>query len=270
MSLEEVGANPIIMAKALNAQLSSLGYNEGKVPIYQAALSLDIKEIRVEASLAFEGMILMPSNKSVGSVLINQASKPRMRFTLAHELFHFLSPLHKPVGQGGFTCDKAALKISSHRTQLRTRYERQEAEANQFAAEILMPRSRIKRRLGQEPSLEHVLAMADEFHVSKEAAAVHYASLHDDAVGIIFSRNGRVRYAVKSEDCPWLVHAERGAKLPSLIASKTKSLSLPEEFDANGWTTTSQDEVGDDVQIQTLYQDKGYAMSLLWFAEFQN
>ena len=91
MSLEEVGAHPVVMAKALYGQINKLGFKDGKVPIYSMALSLDIEEIQIVPGLSFEGMILMPKNKARGSVLVKEANKARMRFTLAHELFHFLS-----------------------------------------------------------------------------------------------------------------------------------------------------------------------------------
>ncbi|MGJ8563106.1 MAG: ImmA/IrrE family metallo-endopeptidase [Alphaproteobacteria bacterium] len=270
MSLEDSGANPVVMAKALYGQVSQLGYSSGELPIYNMALSLNIEEIRVEPGLAFEGMVLMPSNKSFGSILIKEARKPRMRFTLAHELFHFLSPLHEPVAGSGFQCDKAAMRLSAQRSPLKTRYERQEAEANQFAAEILMPRVRIRRRLSQEPSLEHVLAMAAEFGVSKEAAAVHYAALHDDPIAIIFSKDGVVRYTVKSKDCPWVTYGKQGMRLPAHLFRGDKRLSGFEDDDAREWTSQSDSEVGEDVQLQTLRQSGGYAMTLLWFSDAED
>ena len=265
MSLEEVGAHPVVMAKALYGQINKLGFKDGKVPIYSMALSLDIEEIQIVPGLSFEGMILMPKNKARGSVLVKEANKARMRFTLAHELFHFLSLLHKPIGGTGFTCDKVAMRLSSHTSALNTRYQRQEAEANQFAAEILMPRQRIQRLLSKEPSLEHVLHISEEFEVSKEAAAVHYAALHDEPLAIIFSQNNRVRYAIKSGECPWLRYGKKGQGLPAGTITGVLGLGAIEEDDSLDWTTASASEKGDEVRLQTLGQSKGHAMTLIWF-----
>ena len=157
------------------------------------------------------------------------------------------------------------MRLSSHTSALNTRYQRQEAEANQFAAEILMPRQRIQRLLSKEPSLEHVLHISEEFEVSKEAAAVHYAALHDEPLAIIFSQNNRVRYAIKSRECPWLRYGKKGQGLPAGTITGVLGLGAIEEDDSLDWTTASASEKGDEVRLQTLGQSKGYAMTLIWF-----
>lgn len=217
-TLEEAGSNPKVKARALHQQLTGQGISEGVIPIEVIATSLGIGEIRYDANLAFEGAVIMTPNKSDGSILVKKAAPPRMRFTIAHELFHFLSDQHQPVN-GAFKCKASDMRVGTDfkpRTaeqKARAKHYRQEAEANQFAAEILMPFERVKRRLNAEPDLEHVLSISHEFGVSKEAAARHYVSRNGDTVAILFIKDGLLRYAARSEEFPW-VKILRGQAVP--------------------------------------------------------
>ena len=76
------------------------------------------------------------------------------------------------------------------------RHAKMELEANQFAAELLMPDALInaflRRKVGAD--LDHILAVADWFEVSKEAAARRYIARQDLPAAIVFSHNGVIRY----------------------------------------------------------------------------
>lgn len=274
-TLEEAGSNPRVKARALHVQLTSLGLSDGVIPIETVATSLGIGEIRYEANLAFEGAVVMTPNKSRGSILVKQASKPRMRFTIAHELFHFLSVQHQPVN-GAFNCKVSDMQVATDfkpRTaeqKARIKHYRQEAEANQFAAEILMPFERVKRRLNAEPNLEHVLSISHEFGVSKEAAARHYGSRNGDTVAILFIRNGLLRYSVKSEEFPW-VKIGREQAVPHVPKPRPGSkLSHIDEDDILNWVDLpARHEFDEEIKVQALYQENGFGMVLL-VAEDEN
>ncbi len=77
----------------------------------------------------------------------------RQRFTIAHELAHFL--LHKDIIGDGITDDYL------YRSNLNKSIER---EANQLAAEILMPEHLLKTSKYKEMTISE---QADEFWVSK-------------------------------------------------------------------------------------------------------
>lgn len=74
------------------------------------------------------------------SILVNKDHhENRKRFTLAHELGHYV--LHKPTS---IHVDK----MSFYRSPLSsTALDRQEVEANRFAAAILMPKDLVERKL---------------------------------------------------------------------------------------------------------------------------
>lgn len=91
----------------------------------------------------------------------------RQRFTLAHELGHFV--LHRPLLGDGIT-DNAAYRAepcpeySNHAIT-----QKHETEANQFAAELLMPRETVDRMIADGRT---VAQMADDLGVSRHAMSI--------------------------------------------------------------------------------------------------
>ena len=105
------------------------------VPIEQLCAQLDIVEIKPLTTPAFEGALLTDTDKHSGIILYNQASQPkRRRFTIAHELCHFLAPSHVPNTEGRFLCSQADMLLLAANEQDRRR--RMEVEANRFASLI--------------------------------------------------------------------------------------------------------------------------------------
>ena len=93
----------------------------------------------------------------------------RQRFTLAHELGHIL--LHRPVLEAsGVHVDKGSLRRDSLASE---GVDDQEIEANNFAAELLMPEPLLAAALGGHnldlEDEEAVQALAKKFKVSATA-----------------------------------------------------------------------------------------------------
>lgn len=111
------------------------------VPIEALAYAPDIVEIAELSTEGFEGALLTDRYRSKGSILVrkpdNNDLRSEGRFTIGHELGHFLIPSHKPVRGDHFLCDREAMHTWSAAEQ--NTYARMEIEANGFAALILMP-----------------------------------------------------------------------------------------------------------------------------------
>ncbi|WP_417495139.1 ImmA/IrrE family metallo-endopeptidase [Maricaulis sp.] len=91
-------------------------------------------------------------------------ARTRQRFTAAHELSHYL--LHRPLIGDGLTDDVL------YRSGLSNR---QEAEANRLAAEILMPRKLIefaRSKISDVEDNEMIEALAQQFVVSPDAMRI--------------------------------------------------------------------------------------------------
>ena len=123
--------------------------------------------VRVIASTLPAGISgeLRPSADGVFVISINRHdSSRRQRFTVAHELAHFL--LHRDHIGNGIKDDVL------YRSGLS---DSREAEANRLAADILMPTSLVKRQLiahGGIATEDVVATLADEFGVSDAAMQI--------------------------------------------------------------------------------------------------
>src|ERR1700676_312683 len=140
MKLSDLGS-PEALAACIISHIPDI---EVPIPLTRLAEAVGIVQIIGQQTGSFEGVLVTNSAKSTGSIAYNEASRPeRRRFTIAHELGHFLMPLHGPNAQ----CAKVDMSILTTKDSNRAR----EAEANRFAAALLMPRElflRDMRRLG--------------------------------------------------------------------------------------------------------------------------
>jgi hypothetical protein len=92
----------------------------------------------------------------------------RDRFTIGHELGHYFLHYKLPAVQGH--TPKLPMIVSRYGT------DRTETEANWFAAAFLMPSESFKR--AYQAAKGNLVAVADEFDVSRSAAAVRANSLN--------------------------------------------------------------------------------------------
>lgn len=197
MAIEEVGANPARLAGAIHAQI---GAGIGAVLVHDIAHALGIVEIRVESLQNLEGALIAPPERGHGSILVNDVPASRQRFTIAHELGHYLSPHHEQTDGSGFWCNKNDLRTRGGADQ--NRHARQEAEANTFAIELLAPRIRTRPYLGAAPDLAMALAMSNWLQISREAGVRRYVEHHAETLAVVFSHNGRVRYTQRGSSFP--------------------------------------------------------------------
>lgn len=240
MELADVGANPERLAAAIHLQL---GVGSGPVPVRDIARALDIVDIREEPLRNMEAALLTDPERSYGAILLNSTSSAqRRRFSLGHELGHFVNEYHRPTNAGGFQCAR------SNMVEARdiSRHFRQEAEANRFSIELLTPLKRLKPYLGGEASLDRAEAIANDFDISRQAATRRYVQLHDSSLAVLFCRHGRVRYVERSEEGPSLAFWI-GDALPDTEPGRSGIRSVA----ADGWVSSPfTDEVMIDVRAQ--------------------
>lgn len=105
----------------------------------------------------------------------------RQRFTIAHELGHL--QLHDDVLRKGMHVDKVITMLNRD-TQSATGSVSIEIEANQFAAELLMPRGLVIQYMdendldyGSVPDEQAIDSMANAFNVSSTAMTYRVAKI---------------------------------------------------------------------------------------------
>ena len=107
------------------------------VPIEELCLQLDIEKIVPLDVEGFEGGLITDTAKSRGIILVRESAwQTRRRFTIGHELGHFLMPSHMPE-EGRFLCSREdMMRLTAKESD---RHEKIEVEANS-AARLPPPR----------------------------------------------------------------------------------------------------------------------------------
>lgn len=243
------------------------------VPIVELALQLDIQSVEEFTTTNFEGGLLTDEARSAGIVLVSRgATNGRRRFTIGHELAHFLILTHAPIEPGKFLCSRA--DMARWDVNQNDRYKRMEAEANQFAALMLMPPPILRRFIEalRDPSIEHALAVAEHFDVSKEAAARAYAEYHEECVAIVIVHNNKVMRVHKNRTFPRMsVARQQEVPVGSYLRRKlhtVRKCSDTVETSAGVWLDIEYGKPAPSLFEQVYTQANGYALIMLW-VEFE-
>jgi Zn-dependent peptidase ImmA (M78 family) len=133
------------------------------IPLERIAYAVGIVDLIPQTTNSFEGVLVTDDAKSSGSIAYNEASGvERRRFTIAHEIGHFLIPWHGANAQCA-VADMGVLRSKDTRKST-------EAEANRFAAALLTPTTLFKRDIAGlgPPETEHLVALGRKYRVSKE------------------------------------------------------------------------------------------------------
>lgn len=119
------------------------------------------------------------------------ASEGRIRFTLAHELGHFL--LHLGT-QDSFECSEEDVLLTGSREQ------QIEGEADAFASQLLMPLPQFRAMTGTARVDLEVLSRASSlFGVSLTSACLRWIRATSESAVIVLSRDGFIDWAVSSD-----------------------------------------------------------------------
>ena len=236
------------------------------VPLEELCRALDIETIEDSDSKAFEAALVTDSLKSSGHVILSRHSPwHRRRFSLAHELGHFLIEAHRPREGSSMECSISDLFLLNPRD--RDRRRRIEGEANRFAAHLLMPPKRIRTYVGGKgTSLETIVAMARDMRVSKEAMARAFVEAHHEPVAIIVSRCGVLERTYRGQDFPF-IPLSKGNPLPtgsiSIDPIEAGQFTEAEELEADEWLAEREAKRVLALTEQVLGQAEGYALTLL-------
>jgi Zn-dependent peptidase ImmA (M78 family) len=202
----------------------------------------------------FEGCLYKLEDDAGGppswALIYNQAipSEGRIRFTLAHELGHYLC--HRQL-QGEFNCSEAdTLHWESPERQM-------ENQANEFASYLLMPRTDFEAQIGSaNVDLDVLGGCADRYGVSLTAAVLKWLEFTSKRAVLVMSRDGRVQWARGSESGKWLSIA-LNKRLPN-----GQRRSLPARSVTLSNTTTNVDKQGSEIDARTWFESEPKDMSL--------
>ena len=146
------------------------------VPVVEFARKLGAI-IRYEpvAGEQLEGVLYQPLNGSPIIGVNSLDSGPRQRFTIAHELGHLLLHPREEIHVD------ANFVLAFRNQKSSTASDVREIEANQFAAELLVPLAFLEHDLRQMKidleSSEDIAGLADRYGVSKQAMTIRLSTL---------------------------------------------------------------------------------------------
>lgn len=265
LDLDGTGSPEGLVLKILKAE-PGMSY---PVPVEELARALDIQEIAELETEGFEGGLLMDRHRSSGIILVNKAARNgRRRFTIGHELGHFCIPSHMPVRGDRFLCSRDEMRLWAASEQ--NAYARMEVEANRFSSLLLMPPPILRKYLSKrgDPDLSNILAIHDDFIVSKEAAARAYAQSHDELIAVAVVKDGKILRIYKQAKFPKLnVHEGSDVPRPSSYWRTVKAkieLSDLTAIPAGQWLKSDWGKALPELYEQTLCQSMGYGLVLLW------
>ena len=207
-------------------------------------------------------MLLTDRRRSMGAILANKKSgRHRARFTIAHELGHFLMEHHVLSGETGFQCRPNDM----WETREGRRHQKQEAQANQFAIGLLAPFPRVDGFLSTDPDLRDAQRMLDAFDLSLEASVRRMIERRPEPLAAVWSKDARVRYTVSSDSFPY-IPLKKGHCLPQtsqafhVQANNKTGFTKFWNAPAIAWTNRPEIEIFE----QTRRAPSGYAVTLLW------
>ena len=254
MAVDDVAFSPERISFEIHRQLGDI---VGPIPVDRIALSLGIEEIQERPLSDFEAALVTDHERDRGAILLNSRSGPyRRRYSLAHELGHFLCGWHQQTSNIGFLCSQRDMAIPSG-DDINIR---QETEANQFAIELLVPERLITRHLKRLPELEHVLAIHVALEISKTAAARRYVNLHREPLAVIFATNGEYQYSDRGAGFPY-INLSKGHLLPWVPSvGRDSNISEMVETDPLDWPGLQQTN---GLSVQVMRQEGGHSIVLL-------
>lgn len=239
------------------------------VPLEALCERFDIVSIDDLNTAGFEAALITDEIRSAGHILVAKDRSPqRRRFSIGHELGHFLIPTHKVPATGQLLCSADDLHLLD--THEQDRHRRMEAEANRFAAELLMPPPMLKAQLRaiRDPQVGDIVRLAGLFDVSREAMARAMVEHDRHALAVVVVINGRIARMYRNEQrFPW-IDVQRGSSVPTgalwhEVAWHPGEASEVEECEPEVWLSATAARKVDVLTEQVLGQVNGHAMILL-------
>jgi len=240
------------VAKPSEIDLEMLAYAAGQLTIEEGGL--ETSEGRLVATPDKGGSIRVKAGLGAG----------RKRFTIAHEIGHFvLHPLEDHDRQ------------HSRRDFTIWHDDSEEAEANIFAAELLMPEFLFKpRSRGRTPSLALLDDLAEEFNSSVMATAFQYLHYTNEQVALVVSSGERILWTKKVRDFWPRIQSKRvhphsaaGERNSGKAGDTKKMVRSPAYAWLENFSEDSEREIMEDSRLIEYY---GQMITLLWMKDDLN
>lgn len=222
-------------------------------------LGLRITEVDADA---YEGLLRRVKGRMIGTIAMSRAvtDPGRRRFTLAHELGHYLLPAH---AESSTPCRPKDIERWDRTLQGR------EVEANRFAAAALMPKSSIADLFAGEPSFDAVEHIAARRGTSFTASAYRYVQLSGERIAVVWNERGEAKWAKGADELYRRVLT--GPLAPETFAARMfRGEVVPDAFDrvaATAWFAERNMRDGASILEHSKRLGSYGVLTLLWIDE---
>ena len=164
--------------KTAEALVERFGIHTTPVDVQLIATKLGLPVVYHELGADISGLLMSAEGRA--SICVRDSDPlVRQRFTIAHEIGHFV--LRHQFEPGAHVHVDEKWKVTARSTNRSLGVDPQEVEANQFAAALLMPsnllRERAQRYGERQLDDQNVAALAREFKVSEQAMVIRLSTL---------------------------------------------------------------------------------------------
>lgn len=170
-------------------------------------------KIRDVPSTGFDGALVRIEGCPEGRIATREsmAGGARKRFTIAHEIGHYLLPGH---GVDISVCAKEKLDVA------REKVAQMEKEANKFASELLLPLYTVAEIVGKYGfSMDTCSFVSDIFEASLTAAASQCVEASESEVALVVTDDDIIKYFQRGDR--WKYYIKRNERLSTASLAST-------------------------------------------------
>jgi Zn-dependent peptidase ImmA (M78 family) len=250
-------ASPISTAKEILQGLQIRDASEIRIKDIAMERGAFVRERALEGS---EGRLIRKGNLGIITVNSRIPEEGRKRFAIAHELGHF--ELHS-ASQLVFCTEQDMLFWNESKTE--------ELQANEFAAEILMPEGIFREYVkAGPPNMDKIKEVAKEFRTTLTATALRYVQLSKEPCALVISEKGVIGWYKKSPDFNF--HVKVGGKLSfdTYAFDFYDGVELPtrpQKVPASSWIAGEIDDDSEIFEHSIALPRYNVVLSLLWIHE---
>jgi hypothetical protein len=205
------------------------------------------------------GRLSRLDDRAIISVSTSVNFEGRRRWTIAHELGHFV--LHRDHNQIQLLQEAS---VEEHYDQ------GIEREANAFASEFLMPERLWTKHVDvRRPDLDIVRDLSKEYQVSLQGAAIRFVKLCPERCALVFAQEGRMRWFCLGPDFHHWIQPDQKLD-PYTLASdyfaKGREPRRRESVSASAWFSDDRSEADDGEIFEDclVIPRLSATLSLLW------
>jgi Zn-dependent peptidase ImmA (M78 family) len=232
---------------------------EGKPNLEVVCQQIGLRLKEVESN-GFDGALVCSIGHQKGIIAIRRSIREnsRKRFTIAHEIGHFVIPYHRYLGN---VCSPQVVDRFGDLLKI------PEREANEFAAELLLPGSLLRARFElSSPALSQIGRVAQEFETSLTATTRRFLDLTDMPCFIVWSEENSIVWHQRNRSFPFHLsnqeHLTIHSKAGQLFAGK-RIAPGPSAVPLSSWFQSEAETGHELIEDSILLPNYSAVLSLL-------